>query len=318
GQGKPMPKDASGAGTNWGTGIQSDDPAGVLNPLNSRLDFDGTVQPTDLDRATDAREKGRIGIFGSALSYAGSSPRITSEPIGRDINPLGRGSGMALVGGELNLGRITPTLPLSEAHGGNGSSVNNDCGGGCGDLGGDGGGGDKGDLDSGSRMCCYDAKTGNCWDPEYWDGPCVEIPCDSEKCKDSGVKGGGGQGSGGGQFPQYAPTTQICGRWDWTSWNGTNSPRYNTYCPIVNWLSCPWYRCTVSEHYTGWKCVYYKKGSSNTQKRFAWQTIICSGSITWWGIDPRNPLRGFGWHTLWHVCQQRSRVVTMCKVCDKP
>jgi len=134
GQGKVMPKDSSGSGANWGTGIASDDPNGVLNPMNSRLDFDGTVAPTDLDRATDAREKGRIGIFGSALAYAGSSPRVTSETIGRDINPLGRGSGMALVGGELNLGRIAPTMPLTTANPGTGSSINNQgcAAGGCG------------------------------------------------------------------------------------------------------------------------------------------------------------------------------------------
>jgi len=86
--------------------------------------------------ATDAREKGRIGILGSALAYAGSSPRITSEKIGRDVNPLGRGSGMALVGGQLNLGRIAPRLPQGKAVGGSGSSVNNSCGigGGCGGI----------------------------------------------------------------------------------------------------------------------------------------------------------------------------------------
>jgi len=133
GQGKAMPKDSSGSGANWGTGIQSDDPNGVLNPMNSRLDFDGTVTATDLDRATDTREKGRIGILGSALAYAGSSPRVTSEKIGRDINPLGRGGGAALVGGQLNLGRMFPSLPISRAIGGTGSSVNNrGCAGGCG------------------------------------------------------------------------------------------------------------------------------------------------------------------------------------------
>jgi len=58
--------------------------------------------------------------------YAGSSsPRVTSETIGRDINPLGRGSGMALVGGELALGSLAPRLPFAFAFGGTGSSINN-------------------------------------------------------------------------------------------------------------------------------------------------------------------------------------------------
>ena len=126
GQGKALAKDSSGSGANWCTGIASDDPNGVLNPLASRLDFDGTVTATDLDRATDAREKGRIGILGSALAYAGSSPRITSEKIGRDVNPLGRGDGMAYVGGMVNLGDIAPELPTGRAARGYGNSINND------------------------------------------------------------------------------------------------------------------------------------------------------------------------------------------------
>jgi hypothetical protein len=116
-----------------------------------------------MSRATDAREKGsekvtsanwlqpilwyshfmggtlllfcssRCGILGSGLSYAGSYSRVTSETIGRDLNPLGRGDGNAYVGGQLNLGRITPRLPMSTAPGGWGNSVNNGCGdgGGC-------------------------------------------------------------------------------------------------------------------------------------------------------------------------------------------
>ena len=75
-----------------------------------------------------AREKGRIGILGSGLSYAGSYSRVTSETIGRDLNPLGRGDGYAYTGGQLNLGRITPRLPMSTAPGGWGNSVNNGCG----------------------------------------------------------------------------------------------------------------------------------------------------------------------------------------------
>jgi hypothetical protein len=48
-------------------------------------------------RATDAREKGRIGITGTAYAYAGASGRVTSEALGRDLNPLGRGDGQAVV-----------------------------------------------------------------------------------------------------------------------------------------------------------------------------------------------------------------------------
>ena len=136
GQGKPMAKDSSGSGSDWSTGLESESPDSVAVTLNSRFDFDGTVTATDLDRATDAREKGRIGIFGSALSYAGSSGRVTSEPLGRDVNPFGRGSGAALVGGAMNLGQLFPALPASQAKSGTGDSINNcgQCGGGgCGD-----------------------------------------------------------------------------------------------------------------------------------------------------------------------------------------
>ena len=135
GQGKPMAKDSSGGGLDWSTGIESESPDSVTVTLESRLDFDGTVAPTDLSRATDAREKGRIGIFGSQLSYAGSSGRVTSEPLGRDLNPLGRGDGGAYVAGAVNLGVIAPRLPGSRATGGTGNSVNN-----CGQCGGGGGG----------------------------------------------------------------------------------------------------------------------------------------------------------------------------------
>ena len=137
GQGKPMAKDSSGSGSDWSTGIESESPDSVAVTINSRFDFDGTVAATDLDRATDAREKSRIGIFGSALSYAGSSGRVTSEPLGRDVNPLGRGSGAALVGGAMNLGILIPRLPASVATTGTGDSINNcgQCGGGgCGDV----------------------------------------------------------------------------------------------------------------------------------------------------------------------------------------
>jgi hypothetical protein len=96
GQGRPMAKDASGAGTNFSKGETSQE--GALT-VRSRLFFDGTVAGSasvdDLSRLTDAREKGRIGILGSALSYAGSYGRVTSESMGRDLNPLGRGDGRA-------------------------------------------------------------------------------------------------------------------------------------------------------------------------------------------------------------------------------
>ena len=131
GQGKPMAKDSSGGGLNWYEGIKSDTPDAQVLTLESRLDFDGTVAPTDLSRATDAREKGRIGIFGSQLSYAGSSARVTSEPLGRDLNPLGRGDGGAYVAGAVRLGVIAPRLPGNQAAGGTGNSVNN-----CGQCGG--------------------------------------------------------------------------------------------------------------------------------------------------------------------------------------
>jgi hypothetical protein len=130
-----MAKDASGDGASFSTGEVSDadDGGGGTVAVESRLFFDGTIAPTDMDRATDAREKGRIGILGSGLSYGGSYSRVTSETIGRDLNPLGRGDGNAYVGGQLNLGRITPRLPMSTAPGGWGNSVNNGCGdgGGC-------------------------------------------------------------------------------------------------------------------------------------------------------------------------------------------
>jgi hypothetical protein len=109
---------------NWSFGTASlatgSDPA-----VDSRFDFKGTVAPTDLSRATDVREKGRVGIFGSGYSLSGSSPRMTSETIGRDINPLGRGDGMAYVGGSLVLGQIAPALPMRQSTIGTGTSVGN-------------------------------------------------------------------------------------------------------------------------------------------------------------------------------------------------
>ncbi len=72
----------------------------------------GTVAQTDMSRATDSREKDRIGIFGTDLSYAGSYGRVTSESIGRDLNPLGRGDGAAYVAGAINLSNINPAEPM--------------------------------------------------------------------------------------------------------------------------------------------------------------------------------------------------------------
>ncbi len=128
GQGRPMAKDAVGGGTAFAEGLTSTEGAVTVE---SRLFFDGTVASSssanDLSRATDAREKVRIGILGSALSYAGSYGRVTSESIGRDLNPLGRGDGSAYVAGGMNLGRISPALPWNSSPGGWGNSVNNGC-----------------------------------------------------------------------------------------------------------------------------------------------------------------------------------------------
>jgi hypothetical protein len=43
-----------------------------------------------MDRVTDSREKGCIGIFDTTQSYAGSRGRVTHELVGRDLNSLGR------------------------------------------------------------------------------------------------------------------------------------------------------------------------------------------------------------------------------------
>ncbi|MBN2081716.1 hypothetical protein JW859_05840, partial [bacterium] len=123
-QGEPQAKDSSGDGADWYAGQQS--AATLSTPaVRSRLFYQGTVAPDDLDRATDARSHSRIGIFGTSQSYAGSSGRVVSEALGRDLNPLGRGDGQAYVAGELNLGQISPSLPKSKAASGTGCSVNN-------------------------------------------------------------------------------------------------------------------------------------------------------------------------------------------------
>lgn len=90
-----------------------------------------------MSRAAEGREKQRIGIFGTGLSYAGSYGRVTSESSGRDLNPLGRGAGQALVAGSVNLGRLAPTLRRARGEVAQGNSANNQCmGGGVGGLGG--------------------------------------------------------------------------------------------------------------------------------------------------------------------------------------
>jgi hypothetical protein len=130
GQGKPVAKDSSGGGAQWSTAPQSI--SQTQDSVASRFGYEGTVSSSDMDRVTDSREKGRIGIFGTTQSYAGSSGRVTHELIGRDLNPLGRGDGNAYVAGALNLGSVYPMLPESMAISGTGNSVNN-----CGQLGGD-------------------------------------------------------------------------------------------------------------------------------------------------------------------------------------
>src|SRR5690606_31324801 len=127
GQGKPQAKNSSGNGANWDTGIASEPSISTPYDVKSRLFFEGTVTATDMSRATDTREKGRIGITGSSQAYGGSNGRVTSEAIGRDINPLGRGGGAALVGGMMNLGNLTPALPGNRGEVNQGNSVNNEC-----------------------------------------------------------------------------------------------------------------------------------------------------------------------------------------------
>jgi YD repeat-containing protein len=129
GQGRPLGKDSVAA---WSTGTISQPANNHMNPVTSRLVFEGTVTATDLSRVTDMREKGRIGIFGTGFSYAGSYGRVTSETLGRDLNPLGRGDGIGYVGGGQNIGRsaqaigvMSPSLPTVLVPFGTGNSVNN-------------------------------------------------------------------------------------------------------------------------------------------------------------------------------------------------
>jgi hypothetical protein len=93
--------------------------------VTSRLFFEGTISVGDISLVTDAREKQRIGIFGTDLSYAGSYGRVTSESIGRDINPLGRGAGQALIAGSINIGSISTVIPFAVIACQAGNSINN-------------------------------------------------------------------------------------------------------------------------------------------------------------------------------------------------
>lgn len=131
GQGRPMAKSSSSGGSAWYLGTQSQPQAFPQGTVESRLAFDGTVSSTNMSLVTDARELGRIGIFGTGFSFEGGSPRLTSESLGRDINPLGRGDGLGYVGGMQKLGALMPSLPLSTALEGQGNSVNNPCGSSC-------------------------------------------------------------------------------------------------------------------------------------------------------------------------------------------
>ena len=126
-QGRPQAKDAAGSGANWYLGTKSERQVILQPDVESRLFFEGTVTATDMSRATDKREKDRVGIFGTGNSYAGSYGRVTSESIGRDLNPLGRGDGRAYLAGMLDFGQLYPELPLSTTPSGSGNSVNN-CG----------------------------------------------------------------------------------------------------------------------------------------------------------------------------------------------
>jgi len=124
-QGRPMAKDSSGSGSAWATGTLSDKQTPTQSTVESRLFFSGTVTATDMSRATDKREKDRMGVFGTSNSYAGSYGRVTSESIGRDLNPLGRGNGRQYIAGAIQLGRAAPPVPLSGGSG-TGNSINND------------------------------------------------------------------------------------------------------------------------------------------------------------------------------------------------
>ncbi len=253
GQGRPMAKDATGGGLDFAEGLTSTEGAVTVE---SRLFFDGTVASSgsvnDLSRLTDAREKGRIGILGSALSYAGSYARVTSESIGRDLNPLGRGDGSAYVAGGLNLGRISPALPWNNSPGGWGNSVNNGCGDGSGNgldgPSGLGGGGstvksDPAECEAAGipSCCCCEWPCRNPVETENFVGPLQRNCSCPTECSRSGVHctgelepnwtnhcegqlgtGGAGGGTGGG-----CPGCGGSGR------TGTGGPGVNGGCGLA-------------------------------------------------------------------------------------
>jgi len=56
-------KDCSGDGANWCTAAISQGTGSV----SSRFSYEGTVSSSGMDRVTDSREKGRIGIWAGSL-----------------------------------------------------------------------------------------------------------------------------------------------------------------------------------------------------------------------------------------------------------
>jgi len=206
-QGQPMAKDSSGSGRKrfsarpsaysaprltltapWlanpcltrragATGTTSASQGMGQPAVESRFFFTGTVTATDMSRATDTREGYRVGFLGSSYSYKRSSGRVTAESIGRDLNPLGRGDGMAYLAGAVRSGWLAPALPYSEALSGSGSSVNNSGGYGI---------GGEGHLwaGTGCTRCC----TGYylCVHGVNSAGPAPDpcpLPCTWEECK---------------------------------------------------------------------------------------------------------------------------------------
>jgi hypothetical protein len=122
GQGRPQAKDSVAS---WATGKISVAPTMTVVPnIESRFEFTGTVTATDMSRATDVRENGKVGIFGSALGYKGSSGRVENEAIGRSINPMGAGDGRLYAGGNLKFSGVAPSLPGWPPNRRNGNGVN--------------------------------------------------------------------------------------------------------------------------------------------------------------------------------------------------
>lgn len=110
GQGRPMAKDSSGNGANWWVGTKSDPPISGT-AVESRFFFEGTVAPTDMSRATDSREAGMVGIFGTSNSYGAGFGRATNEALGVDLNPMYSAYSGYSASGALVLPAIQPALP---------------------------------------------------------------------------------------------------------------------------------------------------------------------------------------------------------------